>query len=71
MMGADFRKFVAGEWNDYDTALYWDAAKGYWGNIQGIIELTPVGSTVPAPGAFLIAGIGSACVGFLRRRKAV
>ena len=66
---AAIRQDAGGTWNNYETSIWFDSY-GY-GNIQGIIELTPVTSSIPAPGAFLIAGIGSACVGFLRRRKAV
>jgi hypothetical protein len=59
-----------GSWNDYHPTAWLDF--GYDG-IQGIIErgalpaAAPV-PTVPVPGAALLAMIGSACIGLVRRQ---
>jgi len=55
-----------GSWNDYHPFV-WLEDFGYDG-IQGIMEFDALPTVAPAPGAALLTAIGSACVGWLRRR---
>lgn len=53
---------------DVRVASLWEHTNGecYWGRVQDQLIMI---NTVPAPGALLLAGIGTTLVGFIRRRK--
>ena len=53
------------------TRLYFGLNNGYeWLNNVGSVDVT-VCSPIPAPGAILLAGLGTSLVGWLRRRRAI
>ncbi len=43
----------------------------YYGVTAGVQGLGQASSTVPAPGAFLLAGLGTGLVGYMRRRRSI
>lgn len=64
---------ASGEWSGLGNVVvatlwehYCEATGEYWGYVQDQLMMV---SAVPAPGALLLAGMGTTLVGWIRRRK--